>query len=192
MQISAPSRAAARVIINHWLMRAGADRRIHCGSDERNGVLVTMTGGHVGAGTAHMASVALLALALCACAGNGAQKPEENVYPKEYRSDVVSLLRRKLEDPYGIREAFIAEPALKSLPSGSSRYVACIRFNAKDKDGQYQGAKEFAAYFFAGELTQVVDAGREMCGNAAYQPFPELEKYCREQVCKSPSDRPGF
>ena len=151
-----------------------------------------MTRGHAGAGTRLVAPIALLAVALCGCAGNGAQKPEANVYPTNYRPEVVSLLRRKLDDPYGIREASIAEPVLKSVPSGSSRYIACIRFNAKGKDGQYQGAKEFAAYFFDGEITQVVDANREQCGNAAYQPFPELEKYCAEQVCKSSTDRPGF
>jgi hypothetical protein len=148
-----------------------------------------MTSGHAGAGTRQVGLVALLVLALlaaalCGCAQNGPPKVEENVYPKDYRPGVVSLLRRKIDDPYGIREAYIAEPVLKSLPSGSTRYIACIRFNAKNKDEQYQGTKEFAAYFFAGELTQVVDAGRELCGNAAYQPFPELEKYCREQVCK--------
>jgi hypothetical protein len=148
-----------------------------------------MTSGHAGAGTRQVGLVALLVLALlaaalCGCAQNGPPKVEENVYPKDYRPDVVSLLRRKIEDPYGIREAYIAEPVLKSLPSGSTRYIACIRFNAKNKDEQYQGAKEFAAYFFEGQLTQIVDAGRELCGNAAYQPFPELEKYCREQVCK--------
>jgi hypothetical protein len=150
-----------------------------------------MTRGRARAGT-RLVPVALLAVALCACAGSGAQKPQENVYPTNYRPEVVSLLRRKLDDPYGIREAAIAEPVLKSASSGSPRYIACVRFNAKDKDGTYQGAKEFAAYFFAGELTQVVDASREQCGNAAYQPFPELEKYCQEQVCKSSTDRPGF
>ena len=46
------------------------------------------------------------------------------MYPKDYRPDVVSLLRRKIEDPYGIRDAYIAEPVLKSLPSGSTRYIA--------------------------------------------------------------------
>jgi hypothetical protein len=157
--------------------------------NKSKGVLVTMTSGRAGAGTKHMGLVALLviallAAALCGCAQNGPPKEEENVYPTDYRPSVVQLLRRKVDDPYGIREAYIAEPVLKSLPSGSRRYIACIRFNAKNKDEQYQGTKEFAAYFFSGQLTQVVDAGREMCGNAAYQPFPELEKYCREQVCK--------
>jgi len=162
--------------------------------EQVEGGLVTMTSGRAGAGTRQVGLVALrvvvllvvalLAAALGGCAQNGPPKVEENVYPKDYRPEVVALLRRKIEDPYGIREAYIAEPVLKSLPSGSMRYIACIRFNAKNKDEQYQGAKEFAAYFFEGQLTQVVDAGRELCGDAAYRPFPELEKYCREQVCK--------
>jgi hypothetical protein len=129
-------------------------------------------------------ATALLAAALCGCATNDPPKVEDNVYPKDYRRSLVQMLRLKVEDPYAIREAYVAEPILKSVPSGSTRYIACIRFNAKGKDGQYQGAQELAAYFYAGEITQIVDAGRELCGTAAYQPFPELEKYCREQVCK--------
>ena len=66
---------------------------------------------------------------------------------------------------------------------GTTRYIACIRFNGKNKDGQYTGSKDMAAYFVTTRLTQIVNADREMCGNAAYQPFPELQKLCRTAVC---------
>jgi len=84
-------------------------------------------------------------------------------------------LRAQLTDSKGIRAALLAEPVLK--PRGVvTRYIACIRFDSKDERGQYQGNKEYAAFFFAGELTQIADAAPDVCDKSAYQPFPELER----------------
>jgi hypothetical protein len=117
---------------------------------------------------------ALLSVTICACAGNAEKKPEENIYPADYKTQVVDLLRRQLDNSKGVRDAYIAEPVLKT-PRTTPRYVACMRFNAADGSGQYAGAKEMAAFFFAGKITQIVDAGPELCGNSAYQRFIELQ-----------------
>ena len=120
----------------------------------------------------------VVTLALGACAGFGAQKSdviEENAYPKSYRSAIVDQLRLQLSDPKGIREAFLAEPTLKAH-GAVTRYISCLRFNAKGPKGDYQGSKEYAAFFFAGGLTQVTVAPDDLCKGAAYQPFPELER----------------
>ena len=69
--------------------------------------------------------------------------------------------------------------------AGATRYVACLRYNAKDEFGKYAGSKDKVAFFYAGQITQLVDASRELCGNAAYQPFPELQALCRSLDCKS-------
>ena len=42
----------------------------------------------------------------------------------------------------------------------------------------YTGSKDRIAYFYGGHLNQLVEATKEQCGNAAYKPFPELEKLC--------------
>ena len=60
-----------------------------------------------------------------------------------------------------------------------SRYAACVRYNARDGEGQYAGSKDRIAVFYAGELNQLIIATPEQCGNAAYQPFPELESLKR-------------
>jgi hypothetical protein len=120
----------------------------------------------------------VLTLALGACAGIGAQKTEvveENVYPKNYRSVIVDQLRLQLTDAKGIRDAFLAEPILK--PRGAiTRYIACLRFNSKGGKGDYQGSKEYAAFFYSGGLTQITEAPEDLCKNSVYQPFPELER----------------
>ncbi len=92
------------------------------------------------------------------------------------------LLRPKLDDPTGIRGAFIAEPALKPLDK-ITRYVVCFRYDARGRDGKYLGNKDKAAVYYLGEITQIVDADRELCGAAKFQPWPELEKLCRELTC---------
>ena len=118
------------------------------------------------------------ALVLCACSSfiPKKEKPEEeNLYPKNYKTAILARLRDQLPDEKGIRSAFLAEPTLKPRDA-ITRYIACVRFDAKDNRGQYRGNKEYAAFFYNGELTQIVDAPRELCEKSAYQPFPELER----------------
>jgi len=152
--------------------------------NKQDGVLLTMASGQAGVGTKNMWLATVLAVTLGACAGSGEPKIEENIYPTNYKSGILDRLRLHVADPVGIRDAYITEPALKPN-AGHTRYIVCIRFNAKDDDGRYVGNKEFAAFFFAGRMTQIIDATGELCGDAAYQPFPELQKLCRELACKS-------
>jgi len=160
--------------------------------NKRYGVLVTMIGGLAGVETKHVRPVALLAVlltaslatALCACAEHGEKKVEENIYPTNYKPGIIARLRLMVEDPIGIRDAYISTPAIRSN-GGTNRYIVCVRFNARDANGQYAGNKEVAAFFYAGDMTQIVDSNSELCGGAAYQPFPELQKLCVEAVCKS-------
>ena len=134
-----------------------------------------MTGGIARARTANGGPAALLAIALGACAAQDI-KIEENILPTDYKPKIVARLAFQLENLKGIRDAYIAEPALR--PRGAfDRYIVCIRFDARDRQDQYQGNKEYAAFYYQGQLTQIVDANREMCDGALYRPFPELERF---------------
>jgi hypothetical protein len=135
-----------------------------------------MAGGQARVGPKGVWPVALLAITLCACADLGDKKLDETSFPADYKTRIRDRLDLQVSDPRSIRDAYIAEPALK--PRGAvTRYIACVKFDAKDEHGQYQGNKEFAAFFYAGELTQIIEASREMCDGALYRPFPELEKH---------------
>lgn len=123
-------------------------------------------------------AVVAAAVALGACNSFVPEKEPtvvENLYPKGFKAAILDRLRAQLPDPKGIRSAFLAEPALKPRDA-ITRYIACVRFDAKDDRGKYQGNKEYAAFFFNGDLTQIVAVTDDVCKQAAYQPFPELEK----------------
>ena len=126
----------------------------------------------------------LLALALCGCAGEGVYTGPEtkggasvNVHPDNYRAEILAYQRSFLNDPTGIRSAGISRPALKRLGS-TELYVVCVRFNAKAPNGGYAGVREHLAIFLAGKLDQM-GATQEQCRDAAYEPFPELERLTR-------------
>jgi hypothetical protein len=115
-----------------------------------------------------------------------------NVRPVNYKPDILGAMHAYLNDPSGIRDAAIAEPALKTV-GGNKRYVVCVRFNARKGRNDYAGPKEAAAVFIAGRFDRFVDVPRETasdaarnndparnpCADAAYAPFPELEKLSR-------------
>lgn len=108
---------------------------------------------------------------------------EINTFPANYKIDIAAAMRAYLNDPSGIRDASFSEPVLRpASTSMPERYVACLRFNAKKSASVYAGMKEMAAVFLAGRFDHFADApkeAQELCTNAAYNPFPELEKLSR-------------
>ena len=94
----------------------------------------------------------------------------------------IIVMTGSLDDPNAIRQASVTEPALKAAGT-EQRYVVCTRFDARDINGQYTGAQERIAYFYAGHLNQMVRANSGQCAGAPYRPWPELEKFCLAKKC---------
>ena len=127
--------------------------------------------------------VPAFALLLAACNTEAMWEKEraEKIYavpPTAYRTDIVAFMRTYLNDPSGVREALVSEPAQRDY-QGLSRYTSCVRYNAKKSGGQYAGSKDSFVLFRDGRLDRVIDNGRELCKDAAYVPFPELERLTR-------------
>ena len=104
----------------------------------------------------------------------------QNVFPQNYKQDLLAFLRTYLNDPNHIREAGVSQPQLKKAGPGD-RYIACVRFNARS-GGKYAGIKEGAAVYVSAKLDRFVDGKQEVqlyCKDAAYAPFPELERLTR-------------
>ena len=125
-----------------------------------------------------MRNVILLFSLVCALGGCGhnmiADSDEINVYPTNYKSDILAAMHAYLNNPTGIRDAAISEPALKS--SGTvNRYVACLRFTPKKNVSEYGATKEIAAVFMAGRLDRFVDLPKTECAGVTYAAFPELQ-----------------
>lgn len=130
---------------------------------------------------------AVFAMTLAGCGANeylGKQKEvDPNVFPADYKKEIMDTLQHMLTDPTNVRGAFISEPAL--APVGrDQRYLVCVRANSRGFQREYTGSKDRAAFFFAGHLNQLIDATKEQCGSAAYKPFPELEKLCLGKSCE--------
>jgi hypothetical protein len=131
-------------------------------------------------------SALMIALALGACANGLERSTEErkadwnaaNVYPANYRAELIAHLRTYLNDPTGVREAVVSEPVLKPAGLGD-RYVVCVRFNPKRAGGGYAGAKDHLVIYVGGKLDRYVEAAGENCKDAAYAAFPELERLTR-------------
>ena len=128
--------------------------------------------------------LSVLAMGLIGCSSSSSKQPEENpnVFPANYKNEIMLTMTSMLDDPTNIRGAFISEPVLRQAGK-EERYVICVRSDSRDVNRQYTGSKDRIGYFYAGHLTQLIDATKEQCGNAAYKPFPELEKLCQAKKC---------
>jgi len=128
-----------------------------------------------------------------------------NVYPDNYRADILAALHSYLSDPTHVRNAYVSEPSLKPI-GRQNRYAACVRFDARNSDGRYVGSKDVLAVFAGGRFDQFVDEStqlgsanqsvlkdlfgsgndanpatvlKEQCGAAEYKRFAELEAMTR-------------
>ncbi|HEY1311355.1 MAG TPA: hypothetical protein VGF02_10435 [Pseudolabrys sp.] len=132
---------------------------------------------------AHLCLVLTAGSLLAACGSND-KTPfvEPNIPPTAFKQEILDTLRRTLDDPTNVHDAFLSDPVL--TPVGSDqRYTSCVRYNPRDLNRTYLGNKERIAYFFGGHLNQLVEADKGQCAKAAYKPFPELEKLCFATKC---------
>jgi hypothetical protein len=126
--------------------------------------------------------VPAVAVALEACSSGKTPEVDPNIFPTNYKQEILDTVQRSLADPTNLRDAFISDPVLTSTGT-NQRYAACVRFNARGANRRYTGSTDRIAYFYGGHLNQLVEATKEQCGNAAYKPFPELEKICLANKC---------
>jgi len=129
-----------------------------------------------------------------------------NVYPDNYRADILAALHSYLSDPTHVRNAYVSEPSLKPI-GRQNRYATCVRFDARNSDGRYVGSKDVLAVFAGGRFDQFIDEStqlgsanqtsilkelfgpgndanpaavlKEQCGAAEYKRFAELEAMTR-------------
>lgn len=123
------------------------------------------------------------AVVLGACSGAGREEAvDPNLFPTDYRQEVLDTMRRSLDVATNVRDAAISEPVLR--PSGrDQRYSVCVRSNSRDINGQYTGIKERVGWFWGGHLNQLVEATPGQCAGVTYRPWPELEKLCQATKC---------
>jgi hypothetical protein len=130
-----------------------------------------------------LGSLAIAAAALGACSSTlSAPEANPNIFPTQYREEIMTTLTKELDDPTAIRQASITEPTLRQAGQ-EQRYAVCMRFDSRDQLRHYLGLKERIAYFYAGHLNQLVTATSGQCTGAAYKPWPELEKLCLAKNC---------
>ena len=141
---------------------------------------------HLGT-SAKIVAILLLPVMLAACAssdeGGGISYTDDRgvanqPFPANYRSEIVSFMKTYLNNPAGVRDAAMAEPVQRVI-GGRLRFVSCLRFTARDSDGNYREPRERAIQFVDGRLDRIVENASEPCAGAVYGPFPELEKMTR-------------
>ena len=127
--------------------------------------------------------LSVFTLAVAGCSSSG-KAPEEdpNVFPASYKDEILNTLTNLLEDPTNVRNAYISDPVLRTVGK-DQRYTVCVRSDSRNANKEYVGSKDRIGFFYGGRLNQLVDATKEQCGNAAYKPFPELEKLCQARKC---------
>jgi len=99
-------------------------------------------------------------------------------FPNNYKSEILAFMKTYLNNPVGVRDAVMAEP-VQRVVGGRLRYVSCLRYSARESDGNYREPRERAILFVDGRLDRIVENASEPCTGAVYAPYPDLEKMVR-------------
>jgi len=97
---------------------------------------------------------------------------EPGVFPENYKTEIINFLRGTLTTR--VRDSTIAQPVLKAMDK-VPQYVTCVRYNLLDSKNQPAGSETKLAIFLGGRLMQFIPGDPQVCGNLAYQRFPELD-----------------
>jgi hypothetical protein len=127
-----------------------------------------------------------VALVLAACAGEGQNNLTftddrgitSQPWPANYKPELLAFMKTYLNNPVGVKDAMLAEPVQRTV-GGRLRYVTCLRYNAKDSDGNFQGQRERVVLYVDARLDRIVEDASDICAGAVYAPFPELERMTR-------------
>jgi hypothetical protein len=138
----------------------------------------------MGRRAASLCLLSALVAALAACSSDS--KPDNtNLFPTDYKKEIIDTLKQLFasNDTARVSGAFISDPVLR--PVGKDQlYTACVRYTAHGATQGEIGNAVRVAYFYGGHLNQLIAADKDQCGNAAYKPFPELDKYCVGTGCR--------
>lgn len=121
-------------------------------------------------------------LAACSSSGTKDTQVDPNLYPTDYKREILQTLTSMIGDPTHVHDAYISDPVLRQAGT-EQRYTVCVRANSRDANKQYTGVKDRIAYFYGGHLNQLVEAKPEQCADAAYKPWPELANLCLAKKC---------
>jgi hypothetical protein len=133
-------------------------------------------------------AILMLPVGLAACAGGGEEgrsfslfgdrNDTPQAFPTNYRAELLAFLKTYLNNPVGVRDAALAEPIMRDV-NGKTRYIACLRYSARESDGSYREPRDRAVLFVNGRLDRMIEKGGELCAGAALAAFPDLEKMTR-------------
>lgn len=130
--------------------------------------------------------LALLAVLLGGCSGSSLEgfafgkQPTSSaqlnptLYPTHYKEQIADFMRTYLNNPTKVKDGYISEPTLKPV-AGTPHYVACVRYNPRDTNNNYEGPQTRQATFLGGNLVQFLPPDGDTCNGLAYQRFPAIE-----------------
>ena len=127
-----------------------------------------------------------LAVLLGACPADTPPKIESNLYPKDYKQEIVNTLKAEVfqkNDTVRVSNAVISDPALQQIGK-EQHYASCVRYTAHGTVAGMTASATRVAFYYGGHLNQLVPAGQGDCAKAVYKPFPELNAMCLGKGCK--------
>ena len=138
---------------------------------------------------------AVLTVALAACSSDYG-KPAQvnpNVYPTAYKRQIIATLRELFDknETTHVSNAMISQPVLEPVDK-EPRYTLCIRYTAHGTTPEDIGNATRRAYFYGGQLNQLLPVSEDQCAKVAWQPFQELNDVCLGAGCQREEKKSGW
>jgi hypothetical protein len=127
-----------------------------------------------------------LGVALGGCPQERPPTLESNIYPSDFKHEIVVTLKAGVfdkNDTTTITDAVVSDPVLQEVGK-EQHYISCIRYTAHGTEYNLSSSVTRIAYFYGGHVNQVIPANQGECDKAVYKPFAELNAFCTGIGCK--------
>ena len=94
-------------------------------------------------------------------------------YPQDYKRITASYIQKSFVDPTSLRDVAIGNP-IKGRIGDENGWIVCLRANAKNRAGGYEGLKKTALLINHDKVTQFTN-NAPLCNDTVLEPWPEME-----------------
>ena len=115
----------------------------------------------------------LLPLALLAAGCAGQNFTAAGPFPQDYKRITGSYILKTFADPTSLRDVAIGAP-IRGHIGNDQGWIVCVRADAKNRAGGYDGARKTAFLINHDQVTQSTN-NAPLCNDTVLEPWPEME-----------------
>ena len=115
----------------------------------------------------------LMPLVLLAAGCHNQDFDSPGPFPQDYKRITAAYIQKSFVNPTSLRDVAISDPVMGHIGNDQG-WIVCLRANAMNRAGGYEGLKKTALLINHDKVTQFTN-NAQFCNERVLEPWPEME-----------------